>query len=90
MREFEWGDITLTSTVEMLPTTFHWLSITAKEVRPSLFINLRASMRGLSPLVDLGNRQLSGHFSRLKTHNLLYGDKVLRRSNSKFPKSLWI
>lgn len=34
----------------MLPTTLVWLSTTASEVRPSLFISFKASLRGLSPL----------------------------------------
>ena len=45
-----WMEQTLTSTFDMLPTTFDWLSTTARDVNPSLFINLRASLRGLSPL----------------------------------------
>ncbi len=44
------GRLTLTSTLEMLPMTLYWLSTTARDVTPSLFINFRASLRGLSPL----------------------------------------
>lgn len=39
-----------TSLVEMLPTTFSPLSTTATDVRPSLFISVRASERGRSAL----------------------------------------
>lgn len=42
--------LTRTSTWEMLPTTFRWLSRTGKEVIPSLCISSNASLRGLSPL----------------------------------------
>lgn len=41
---------TFTSTLDILPTTLDWLSTTARDVKPSLFINLRASLRALSPL----------------------------------------
>lgn len=42
--------LALTSVFEILPTTLNWLSTTAREVTPSLFIKIRASLRGLSPL----------------------------------------
>ena len=46
------GDYTLTSAIEMLPTTLNWLSTTASDVKPSLFISLRASFKALSPLKE--------------------------------------
>jgi len=39
-----------TSAVEMLPVTFRPLSTTATELKPSLFISVSASARGLSAL----------------------------------------
>lgn len=41
------------SAVEMLPTTLEALSMTAREVRPSLDIKTRASARGASALVSV-------------------------------------
>lgn len=48
-----WGKIrwhTLTSVVEMLPTTLEWLSTTAMDEIPSLFMSCSASQSCLSPL----------------------------------------
>lgn len=41
---------TWTSTTEMLPTALLWLSTTAMEGIPSMFITVNASSKGLSPL----------------------------------------
>lgn len=46
-----------TSVVEMLPTTFIALSITAILVSPSSLIRVRASVRGLSPLFKISVQQ---------------------------------
>lgn len=40
----------LTSATEMLPTTFDELSSIARDDTPSLWSNVRASAKGLSPL----------------------------------------
>lgn len=40
----------LTSTVEILPTTLCWLSTTARDEMPSLFISSKALNNGASPL----------------------------------------
>lgn len=42
----------LTSTVEIFPTTFCWLSMTARDETPSPSIKTRASFSGLSPLQE--------------------------------------
>lgn len=44
---------TLTSMVEMLPTTLCWLSSTARDVTPSKSSSSRASRSGRSPLEDV-------------------------------------
>lgn len=49
----------LTSTVEMLPTTFLALSTTATLVKPSVFIRIRASASGVSELEDNVSRLLT-------------------------------
>lgn len=41
-----------TSTTEILPTTFEELSRTAKDETPSLRSKVKASARGLSPLLS--------------------------------------
>ena len=70
------------SAVEMLPTTFNPWSTTATEVRPSLFMSVKASASGASELKPW--YQYPEHFHWLG-FPLLDGDDLLG-SNLKIPE----
>lgn len=76
----------MTSTFDMFPTTLYWLSTTANDDTPSLFINFKASFTGLSPLQ---NSNVSYDHFILPSHlnDILDGNHILR-PNAEFPEIL--